>query len=67
MDFPVRGEIIGADFNGEVTGQGNEGRCIIWVEVPPDTLVSAARVVLLNADDYERSLPVADDVLGILS
>lgn len=62
MQFPIRGEVVGADF----LASGDTDTVIVWVAVPRDTAVGKARVVLLDADDYERSLPTADDVLGSL-
>lgn len=57
----MRGDIVGADFDTLP-----DGRILVHVAVDADYAVSRRRVALVDADEFERMLPTADEVHGIL-
>lgn len=58
--FLMRGEVIGADFSDR-----DDGRIVVHVAVDASEPVAHWNVVLYEAEDHDRHLPTADDVLGI--
>lgn len=58
------GEIVGAEFApDDVT----DGRIVVRVAVDAEYSVGHRRVAIVDADDYERSLPTAAGVRGTLA
>jgi hypothetical protein len=58
MSFPVRGEVAGADFDGDDT--------VIHITVPSDTRVGKERVVVyqdLDGDEVERVAHLLHDFI----
>jgi hypothetical protein len=64
MNFPIRGDVVGVEFYPEDV---TDGRIVIRIAIEEWEPVGRCRVVLLDAEKYERSLPTADDVMGILA
>lgn len=63
VDGAVYGRIVGADFYPD---DADEGEVVIRVAIPARHKVGPGRVVVIDADEFQRSLPTADHVRGIL-
>lgn len=52
MQFPIFGEIVGVDFSQD----DHPGRAVAQVAIPLDTRVGRWKVVLLDEDQYRRTV-----------
>lgn len=58
------GEVVGAEFQpDDVT----DGRIVVRVAVDPNHSVGHRRVVVIDGDYYESTLPTVDDIKGVVS